>query len=114
VALGPDRRRRGVAAASFRNASLAAGAQAFSLHDWQVIRRASFDLIMTVGQPRAMTDIAQEPRQPGMLKHWAIPDEFWDPLTEEELALFEGSETDEWGISLPKTRMPTRIDAEPR
>ena len=46
----------------------------------------------------------QEPRQPGMLKHWVIPDAFWDPLTEEELALFEGSETDEYGISLPKTR----------
>jgi prevent-host-death family protein len=44
----------------------------------------------------------QEPRQPGMLKHWVIPEEFWDPLTEEELALFEGSETDECGISLPQ------------
>jgi hypothetical protein len=48
----------------------------------------------------------QEPRQPGMLKHWVIPDAFWDPLTEEELALFEGSGTDEYGISLPKTRTP--------
>jgi prevent-host-death family protein len=46
----------------------------------------------------------QEPRQPGMLKHWVIPDEFWAPWTEEELALFEGSETDAYGISLPRKR----------
>jgi hypothetical protein len=45
----------------------------------------------------------QTPRQPGILKHWQIPDDlFLEPMAEEDLRAAEGADTDEFGISLSR------------
>jgi hypothetical protein len=45
------------------------------------------------------------PRQPGVRRNWKIPDDlFLEPMSEEDLRAAEGADTDEFGISLPRSK----------
>jgi hypothetical protein len=45
----------------------------------------------------------QTPRQPGVRRHWQIPDDlFLEPMDEEDLRAAEGADTDDFGMSLPR------------
>jgi prevent-host-death family protein len=63
-------------------------------------------VIAKAGKPIVkLVPVKLEPRRPGTAKHWKIPhDLFLKPMSEEELAIAEGSLTDAFGISLPSTR----------
>jgi prevent-host-death family protein len=51
---------------------------------------------------------AMQPRTPGAVKHWKIPDDaFLKPLSKRDQAWLEGEHTDGFGISKPK-RKPQR------
>ena len=59
------------------------------------------------GRPvaRLMPLEEQTPRQPGLLKHWQIPDDlFLEPMDEEDLRAAEGADTDEYGLTLPRPK----------
>jgi hypothetical protein len=54
---------------------------------------------------RLMPLAEEAPRQPGLLKHWQIPDDlFLEPMDEENLRAAEGADTDEYGLSLPRPK----------
>jgi prevent-host-death family protein len=64
-------------------------------------------ILSRAGRPvaRLMPLEEQTPRQPGLLKHWQIPDDlFLEPMDEEDLRAAEGADTDEFGISLPRSK----------
>jgi prevent-host-death family protein len=64
-------------------------------------------VLSRAGRPvaRLMPLEEQTPRQPGLLKHWQIPDDlFLEPMDEEDLRAAEGADTDEHGISLPRSK----------
>jgi prevent-host-death family protein len=64
-------------------------------------------ILCRAGRPvaRLMPLEEQTPRQPGLLKHWQIPDDlFLEPMDEEDLRAAEGADTDEFGLSLPKPK----------
>jgi prevent-host-death family protein len=67
-------------------------------------------VIAKAGKPVVkLVPVKLEPRRPGTAKHWKIPhDLFLEPMSEEELAIAEGSLTDEYGISLPAARKKLR------
>jgi hypothetical protein len=44
-------------------------------------------------------------RKPGLMKHWQIPgDPVLEPMDEEDLGAAEGTDTDEYGVSLPRSK----------
>lgn len=64
-------------------------------------------ILSKAGRPvaRLMPLAEQMPRQPGVRKHWKIPDDlFLEPMDEEDLRAAEGAYSDEWGISLPQPK----------
>jgi prevent-host-death family protein len=64
-------------------------------------------VLSRAGRPvaRLMPLEEQTPRQPGLLKHWQIPDDlFLEPMDEEDLRAAEGADTDEYGISPPRSK----------
>jgi prevent-host-death family protein len=64
-------------------------------------------ILSRAGRPvaRLMPLVEQTPRQPGLLKDWEIPDDlFLEPMDEEDLRAAEGIDTDEYGISLPRSK----------
>jgi prevent-host-death family protein len=59
-------------------------------------------ILSRAGRPvaRLMPLVERMPRQPGLLRHWQIPDDlFLEPAEEEDLRTAEGVHTDEFGIS---------------
>jgi prevent-host-death family protein len=59
-------------------------------------------ILSRAGRPvaRLMPLAERAPRQPGILRHWQIPDDlFLEPADEEDLRAAEGVDTDEFGIS---------------
>jgi prevent-host-death family protein len=63
-------------------------------------------ILSRAGRPvaRLMPLEQQTPRQPGLLKHWQIPDDlFLEPMDEEDLRAAEGAGTDAYGITLPRS-----------
>jgi prevent-host-death family protein len=59
-------------------------------------------ILSRAGRPvaRLMPLVERMPRQPGLLRHWQIPDDlFLEPAEEEDLRAAEGVDTDEFGIS---------------
>jgi len=45
------------------------------------------------------------PREPGVRRHWQIPDDlFLEPADEEDLRAAEGADSDEFGISRPRRK----------
>lgn len=63
-------------------------------------------VLSKAGRPvaRLMPLEEQTPRQPGLLKHWHVPDDlFLEPMGEEDLRAAEGAGTDEYGISKPRS-----------
>lgn len=64
-------------------------------------------ILSRAGRPvaRLMPLAEQTPRQPGLLKGWQIPDDlFLEPMDEEDLRAAEGADTDEFGLSLPRSK----------
>jgi prevent-host-death family protein len=64
-------------------------------------------ILSRAGRPvaRLMPLEEQTPRRPGLLKHWQIPDDlFLEPMDEADLRAAEGADTDEFGISLPRSK----------
>jgi prevent-host-death family protein len=64
-------------------------------------------VLSRAGRPvaRLMPLEEQTPRQPGVRRHWQIPDDlFLEPMDEEDLRAAEGAYTDEYGISLPRSK----------
>jgi prevent-host-death family protein len=64
-------------------------------------------ILSRAGRPvaRLMPLAEQAPRQPGVRRHWQIPDDlFLEPMDEEDLRAAEGADTDEYGISLPRSK----------
>jgi prevent-host-death family protein len=64
-------------------------------------------VLSRAGRPvaRLMPLEEQTPRQPGVRRHWRIPDDlFLEPMDEEDLRAAEGAYTDEYGISLPRSK----------
>ena len=63
-------------------------------------------ILSRAGRPvaRLMPLEEQMPRQPGLLKHWQIPDDLLlKPMDEEDLCAAEGADTDEYGINRPRS-----------
>ena len=59
-------------------------------------------ILCRAGRPmaRLMPLAERAPRQPGILRHWQIPDDlFLEPADEEDLRAAEGADTDEFDIS---------------
>jgi prevent-host-death family protein len=59
-------------------------------------------ILSRAGRPvaRLMPLGERMPRQPGLLRHWQIPDDlFLQPAEEEDLRAADGVHTDEFGIS---------------
>jgi prevent-host-death family protein len=74
-----------------------------------VDRAAAGEDIVIAGAGRPVARITalpdQEPRQPGIARHWEIDDEaLLAPADAEELDWANGKYTDELGISLPRKR----------
>lgn len=64
-------------------------------------------ILSRAGRPmaRLMPLAERTPRQPGILRHWQIPDDlFLEPADEEDLRAAEGADTDEFGISRPRRK----------
>jgi prevent-host-death family protein len=64
-------------------------------------------ILSRAGRPvaRLMPLEEQTPRRPGLLKDWQIPDDlFLEPMDAEDLRAAEGVDTDEYGISLPRSK----------
>ena len=64
-------------------------------------------ILSRAGRPvaRLMPLAEQAPRQPGVRRHWQIPDDlFLEPMDEDDLRAAEGAGTDEFGISLPRPK----------
>jgi prevent-host-death family protein len=64
-------------------------------------------ILSRAGRPvaRLMPLEEQTPRRPGLLRDWQIPDDlFLEPMDEEDLRAAEGAETDDYGISLPRSK----------
>ena len=62
-------------------------------------------ILSRAGRPlaRLMPLAERMPRQPGILRHWRIPEDlFLEPAEEEDLRAAEGAYTDEFGITLPR------------
>jgi prevent-host-death family protein len=63
-------------------------------------------ILSRAGRPvaRLMPLEEQTPRQPGVCRHWQIPDNlFLEPMAEEDLRAAEGADSDEFGITLPRS-----------
>jgi prevent-host-death family protein len=63
-------------------------------------------ILSRAGRPvaRLMPLEEQTPRQPGVCRRWQVRDDlFLEPIDEEELRAAEGADTDEFGISLPRS-----------
>jgi prevent-host-death family protein len=61
-------------------------------------------ILSRAGRPvaRLMPLAERTPRQPGVRRHWQIPDDlFLEPADEEDLRAAEGADTDEFGIHRP-------------
>jgi prevent-host-death family protein len=61
-------------------------------------------ILSRAGRPvaRLMPLAERTPRQPGILRHWQIPDDLsLEPSDEEDLRAAEGADADEFGISRP-------------
>ena len=64
-------------------------------------------ILSRAGRPvaRLMPLEEQTPRQPGVRRDWQIPDDlFLEPMDEEDLRAAEGADTDEFGITLPRSK----------
>lgn len=64
-------------------------------------------VLSRAGRPvaRLMPLAEQTPRQPGLLKHWRIPDDlFLEPMDEDDLRAAEGADADEFGIGRPRSK----------
>ena len=64
-------------------------------------------ILSRAGRPmaRLMPLEEQTPRRPGVRRHWQIPDDlFLEPMDEEDLRAAEGADTDEYGLSLPRSK----------
>ncbi len=64
-------------------------------------------VIARAGKPLARLVPVEElnPRQPGLLRDWQVPDDlFLEPADPEDLDAAEGKHTDAYGITLPNKR----------
>lgn len=64
-------------------------------------------VIARAGKPivRLVPVAAREPRKPGLLRGWKIPsDIFLEPMEPEDLDAAEGKFTDEFGITLSRSK----------
>jgi prevent-host-death family protein len=64
-------------------------------------------VLSRAGRPvaRLMPLAEARPREPGVCRHWQIPDHlFLEPMDEEDLRAAEGADTDEYGITLPRSK----------
>jgi prevent-host-death family protein len=64
-------------------------------------------ILSRAGRPvaRLMPLAERAPRQPGILRHWQIPDDlFLEPADEEDLRAAEGADNDEFGVSRPRRK----------
>jgi prevent-host-death family protein len=64
-------------------------------------------ILSRAGRPvaRLMPLAERAPRQPGILRHWQIPDDLFldlEPPDEEDLRAAEGADADEFGITRPE------------
>jgi prevent-host-death family protein len=66
-------------------------------------------VIARAGRPLARLVPVGEPmrRKPGILREWKVPsDVFLEPMDPEDLDAAEGKSTDEFGITVPRSKKP--------
>jgi prevent-host-death family protein len=64
-------------------------------------------ILSRAGRPiaRLMPLAERAPRQPGVRRNWDIPDDlFLEPADQGDLRAAEGADTDEFGISRPRSK----------